>query len=367
MMHLSDEDRSNILDKIRSRGESEQIAGGQKTQPLLSVVKEQGDSVLTCFTRSQSSDLLSSTVADVDQLHPNIIKSFLVSVVFRALNRSLYPHVNILPIERTALITFPFADIPKAEEVIQNETQRVTHRWPYPIGEFLRMMMFIFEISSSSRLSQRIKRAKKNGYIQRYIEIASKLENSLFEGTVDFSTPTLQPGRILLFQPKDAPALEISIASSMVKELSPLVLYLRHVADNSDLLVIDEPEMNLHPIAQVRFVEFIAMLVNAGLHVLVTTHSPYMVDHLANLMAATEVDHGEDLLFLKDKDALLDKEKVSVYLFGKEEFRDNKEVGSIIQVKSIIDEEGDIDWGTFGKVSDRITEIYGDLLAKSGV
>lgn len=33
----------------------------------------------------------------------------------------------------------------------------------------------------------------------------------------------------------------------MVKELSPLVLYLRYLARAGELLIIDEPEMNLHP------------------------------------------------------------------------------------------------------------------------
>jgi len=58
----------------------------------------------------------------------------------------------------------------------------------------------------------------------------------------------------------------------MVKELSPLVLYLRYLALPGELLIIDEPEMNLHPEAQVKMIEFIAMLINAGLRVLVTTH-----------------------------------------------------------------------------------------------
>ena len=50
------------------------------------------------------------------------------------------------------------------------------------------------------------------------------------------------------------------------KELAPLVFHLRYFAQPNELLIIDEPEMNLHPKAQVQVLEFLAMLVNAGLN-----------------------------------------------------------------------------------------------------
>ncbi len=134
----------------------------------------------------------------------------------------------------------------------------------------------------------------------------------------------------------------------MVKELSPLVFYLRHFAEPGELLVIDEPEMNLHPRAQVQMIEFLAMLVNAGLHVLVTTHSPYMIDHLTNLTIAAEREDKEAIrpeFFLQDTSAFISKEKAAVYLIDHGEVKD-----------AMNDEE--LDWDTFGEVSDRISEIY---------
>ena len=37
------------------------------------------------------------------------------------------------------------------------------------------------------------------------------------------------------------------------------------------MIVIDEPEMNLHPEAQAQLMELLTMLVNCGLNVLITT------------------------------------------------------------------------------------------------
>jgi predicted ATPase len=183
------------------------------------------------------------------------------------------------------------------------------------------------------------------------VKLADFLEKEILQGTVGFETSELR--KELLFQPKESTKLEMPIVSSMVKELAPLVLCLRYLVEPNELLIIDEPEMNLHPAAQVEIAEFLAMLVNAGLHVLITTHSPYIVDHLANLMQAAkheDPDSIKEMFYLERTDAFISQEKVSVYLF---------EDGT---AKNIISEEGTINWETFGQVSDDVSRIYANLL-----
>jgi predicted ATPase len=95
------------------------------------------------------------------------------------------------------------------------------------------------------------------------------------------------------------------------------------------------------------------MLVNAGLHVLITTHSPYIVDHLANLMQAAKHDDPDSIkenFYLDRTEAFISQEKVSVYLF-----KDGT-------AENMISEEGTINWGTFGDVSDEVSQIYASLL-----
>ena len=78
-------------------------------------------------------------------------------------------------------------------------------------------------------------------------------------------------------------------ASSMVSELAPVVLYLRHVVRKGDVIIIEEPESHLHPQKQVAFTRLLATVVKAGIRVIVTTHSEWVLEALANLVRLSEV------------------------------------------------------------------------------
>jgi len=135
----------------------------------------------------------------------------------------------------------------------------------------------------------------------------------------------------------------------MVKDNTPLVLYLRYLAKFNDLILIDEPEMNLHPRAQAKLIEFLSILVHNGLNVVITTHSPYIVDHLINLMQAETLQDKESIcerFYLRSSDAFIPKEDVSVYLFEKK------------KVQNILSSEGRINWETFSRVSDEIMDLF---------
>lgn len=71
-------------------------------------------------------------------------------------------------------------------------------------------------------------------------------------------------------------------ASSMVSEIAPVVLYLRHLVQPGNVLIVEEPESHLHPAAQVEFTRQLAALVRAGVRVIVTTHSEWVLQELAN-------------------------------------------------------------------------------------
>ena len=78
-------------------------------------------------------------------------------------------------------------------------------------------------------------------------------------------------------------------ASSMVTELTPVVLLLRGGLEPGDTLIIDEIEAHLHPAAQTQMATLLARLVRAGVRVLITTHSDWLLKELGNLMREGEL------------------------------------------------------------------------------
>jgi len=311
------------------------------------------------------------------KLPKKAIQEFVVRRIFQILHRAFYAYIYTFPTERTAFITFPFSSFQlrevRTEEILtdtdQSEFEQRGTPLVEPVKNFLNMILLSYQKEHRQHREEEI---NKNPQLGEYVKLADFLEKEILQGTVGFETSEreellFQPKentklempivssmvKELLFQPKENTKLEMPIVSSMVKELASLVLCLRYLVKPNELLIIDEPEMNLHPAAQVEIAEFLAMLVNAGLHVLITTHSPYIVDHLANLMQAAkheDPDSIKERFYLERTEAFISQEKVSVYLF---------EDGT---AKNIISEEGTINWETFGKVSDDVSQIYVSLL-----
>lgn len=78
--------------------------------------------------------------------------------------------------------------------------------------------------------------------------------------------------------------LSIDESSSAVRSLLDIGFYLRHEAQKGDLLMIDEPELNLHPENQRRVARLFSRLVNLGIKIFITTHSDYIVKELNTLI-----------------------------------------------------------------------------------
>ncbi len=355
------ESKTHFLNQISRYSQRNSIAGS-----LLTIRKTRGEDKLYAYTSTEVQDAEEPEEQIGERIPPEEVRERLVNFVSTALRRSLYPQIRIFPTERTTLVAFRFGgrlERPQINEKIMEalemlakeldmraivEQSSAAREAIWPVSSFVSMLSTIFRKDTIER-EEREKNAKSDSSIGKYIQLADVLEKQILAGNIDFSTPEPDPRREVLFQPTQGVSLEIPIASSMVKELSPLVLYLRHLAKPGELLIIDEPEMNLHPEAQAKIIEFLAMLVNAGLNVLFTTHSPYITDQLTNLIKADESGDKDTIsndFFLKRTDAFISREKVSVYGISEGTVRD------------ALDEDGFINLNTFGKVSEHISDIY---------
>ena len=87
------------------------------------------------------------------------------------------------------------------------------------------------------------------------------------------------------YHPQDTKEdIRLNQTSSMVSELAPLVLYLRGLIQPDDILIIEEPEAHLHPGAQADIAVILARLVRAGVRVIITTHSDWLLQEIGNLV-----------------------------------------------------------------------------------
>jgi len=58
------------------------------------------------------------------------------------------------------------------------------------------------------------------------------------------------------------------------------MLFNSGLIDERSIIIIDEPEVHLHPKWQLKYAELIVLLVKNNINILVTTHSPYMIEAL---------------------------------------------------------------------------------------
>ena len=98
--------------------------------------------------------------------------------------------------------------------------------------------------------------------------------------------------------------LSLIESSSSIRSLLDLSMYLSHLADKDQILIIDEPEMNLHPENQRKLARLKAMLVDYGIYVLVTTHSDFITRELSLLIMLNDTERQNRLLendFLREE------------------------------------------------------------------
>ncbi len=145
-------------------------------------------------------------------------------------------------------------------------------------------------------------------------KLAASLEQQLLKGEIHSKdSETGYP--MFSYRPHGWQAdLPLMNASSMVSELAPVVLYLRHFVQPDDVLIIEEPESHLHPAMQVEFIRQLAGVVHAGIRVMLTTHSEWVLDELANLVRVSELPKAQRK-GLAGANVALTPDQLGVWLF----------------------------------------------------
>lgn len=184
----------------------------------------------------------------------------------------------------------------KAVSVLDQMLARRSSRYSLPIRKGLEIAEDLKEVS------------KNPG---DFAGFAEKLESVVLGGQVSVG----EYGE-LSYAPNSKTALRINLSASMVKSLASLVVYLRFQAKKGDFLIIDEPEMNLHPANQRKLAQFLCELVNAGLNVILSTHSDYIIREVNHAILLKHPGMDEvKARYAYREEQLLDCAKVSVLAF----------------------------------------------------
>jgi predicted ATPase len=173
----------------------------------------------------------------------------------------------------------------------------------------------------------------------------------------------------LYFIPKSSRVkLTMDESSSAVRSMLDIGFYLRHVAKRGDLLMIDEPELNLHPENQRRVARLFARLLHLDISIFITTHSDYIIKELNNLiMLNSYKKHIKDTAVREGykEDEILGIDELKVYIADVASIRiDGNSRATRCQtlIEAEISQEQGIEAQSFDKTIDDMNRIQDEIL-----
>lgn len=300
-LEISFDDSDDDAQKVLHAASIERIATIQGIKVSLKKAKETDVVRLEILNKDVPADALSG------------FSFVLFSFVYYCL--ALYPlsGVEVFPVERNSIYTFSKELSIRKQEALDNlqllidKDKKVSKfdlffnskRYPWPIRDGLMVAEDLVE-------------KKKNK--SPFYDFAQCLETELLHGRVQISND----GEIQ-FKPLKSlrTVLPIQMTASVVKTLSSLVVYLKHIAHKNDLIIIDEPEINLHPDNQILIARILARLANKGFRLLVSTHSDYIIREFNNMVMLSQIEDREDVLKRLDynSDETIIPSDLGVYVF----------------------------------------------------
>lgn len=264
------------------------------------------------------------------------IENFLQICLIQEVNQKY-----MLPTERNGLNIFYNELLRKRANIVENmdfsvegkEEMENVNNYPKPVKDYLRILT-------------ELDRYDKNEGNEIFINIAKEMEKEIIRGKYKIDNNRI------FYQTENEKELDLYIASSTVKTIFGIIFYLRHLIKNKDYLIIDEPELNLHPENQVKIARLLARLVNSGIKVIISTHSDYITKEFNNLLM---LDNN-----FKNKTKIMEK-----YDYSKEDILERKNVGAYLFKDGILDEmeigEEGIITKTFDEVIESINERNDDI------
>ena len=164
----------------------------------------------------------------------------------------------------------------------------------------------------SESLADAEDRAHHSKHKSEFKDLADVIEKDILHGKIKVT----KDGELTLNRGDNA--FDLALSSSTMKALADIVFYIRHQAKKMSRLLIDEPEIHLHPNNQLLLARVFSRMVHRGLQVVISTHSDYIIRELNNLIMLNYV--GDDFVKKAKKmgyvqEEFIDAQKIQPYLF----------------------------------------------------
>ena len=258
----------------------------------------------------------------------------------------VYRLAHYLPADRTGVMHAHRVVVRSLIEGATSAGLRPTASMPALSGVMADFLQQLIEFDDTPRRSH-----------NRNRDLARDLEENILSGAVSVKKSDIGYPRFFYIPQgwKEAKELPLMNASSMVSELAPLVLYLRHVVAPGDLLIIEEPESHLHPAMQVEFIRQLAAAVRAGIRVIITTHSDWVLEEVGNMVSLAKLPK-EQREGIDGGEIALDESEVGVWLFKSKK----RPKGSVVE-EIPLDTESGIFPSDFDDVSDDLYNRWAEI------
>ncbi len=270
----------------------------------LHVTKESGEERL----------MIKNTSSKMFQEDSEFVKTQLMTAVYYYIIISPVQNSQFFPVERTSFYTY-YKDISGTRSLLIDQLHQQGKDDPTTLSRFLNnSTQFPLVISHTLQAAGNMdKLRKENGF---YKQLADEIERDVLQGEISVSNE----GDMSYVSSKSPETmLPLQLSASMTKAIAGIVFYLRHVSGQGDMVFIDEPEVNCHPDVQIMMTRIFAKMVNAGLRLVISTHSDYIIRELNNLIMfnnATDVNKEELTKWGYRNDMALDYRTVGAYLFA---------------------------------------------------
>jgi len=135
---------------------------------------------------------------------------------------------------------------------------------------------------------------------EEFIKDFRKKSKRIIDGDIESS------GDSFIFNRKDDKNYDILNASSGIKSIGLLQYLVTNKAlKKGSVLFWEEPEVHLHPSWQLKMVDLFVELMNAGVKIVFSTHSPYMADYLNAISKRNDYRDRISFNVLDEKDGVV--------------------------------------------------------------